>query len=100
MVKVLGTTDRVVKVMANGKAVRKMQKVPVTASMVLEVSDGRLNDLQDSLQNLEYLDNYRNNPEVYSEPEVTQSSESGEYTAPEQEAPASSEEESGESQYF
>lgn len=100
VVKVLGTTDRVVKVMANGKAVRKMQKVPVTASMVLEVSDGRLNDLQDSLQNLEYLDNYRNNPEVYSEPEVTQSSESGEYTAPEQEAPASSEEESGESQYF
>ena len=45
VVKVLGTTDRVVKVMANGKAVRKMQKVPVTASMVLEVSDGRLKRL-------------------------------------------------------
>lgn len=99
VVKVLGTTDRVVKVMANGRAVRKMQKVPVTASMVLEVSDGRLNDLQDSLQNLEYLDNYRSSQDVYNEPEPGVPGESGEYSAPLPEQ-SGSEEESGESQYF
>lgn len=60
-VKVLGTTDRVVKILANGKPIRKMQKVPVNASIVIEVSDGRLSDLQDSLTNLEYLDAYREN---------------------------------------
>ncbi|MDE5790030.1 MAG: PASTA domain-containing protein [Muribaculaceae bacterium] len=53
VVKVLGATDRVVKVLANGKPVRKMQKVPVNAMIVLEVADGRLADLRDSLQNEE-----------------------------------------------
>lgn len=50
VVKVLGASDRVIKVMANGRVVRKMQKVPVTASIVVEVSDGRLDALKDSLQ--------------------------------------------------
>lgn len=59
VVKVLGVTDRVVKVLANGRPVRKMQKIPVNASIVVEVSDGRLDALQDSLSNLEYLDAYR-----------------------------------------
>ncbi len=58
-VKVLGTTDRVVKILANGKPVHKMQKIPVNSSIVIEVSDGRLSELQDSLTNLEYLDAYR-----------------------------------------
>lgn len=53
-VKVLGVTDRVVKVLANGRPIRKMQKVPVNASIVIEVSDGRLYELSDSLTNLEY----------------------------------------------
>lgn len=53
VVKVLGATDRVVKVLANGRPVRKMQKVPVNAAIVLEVADGRLADLRDSLQNEE-----------------------------------------------
>ena len=53
VVKVLGTSDRVVKVMANGRAVRKMQKVPVNAVIVVEISDGRLGELRDSLQNEE-----------------------------------------------
>lgn len=61
IVKVLGASDRVVKILANGKPVRKMQKVPVNASIVIEVSDGRLYALQDSLSDLEYLDNYREN---------------------------------------
>lgn len=61
VVKVLGTTDRVVKVLANGKPVHKMQKISVKSSIVIEVSDGRLMDIQDSLTNLEYLDAYREN---------------------------------------
>lgn len=59
VVKVLGPTDRVVKVLANGRPVRKMQKIPVNSSIVIEVADGRLADMQDSLSNLEYLDSYR-----------------------------------------
>lgn len=58
VVKVLGTTDRVVKVMANGRPVHKMQKIPVNSTIVIEISDGRLGELQDSLTNLEYLDAY------------------------------------------
>lgn len=66
MVRVLGTTDRVVKILANGRPVRKMQKIPVNSIMVMEVADGRLNDLRDSLRNAELLELYRNNPESYS----------------------------------
>lgn len=62
MVKVLGVSDRVVKIMANGKPIRKMQKVPITSNIVMEVSDGRLNELQDSLRNAELLEMYRQNP--------------------------------------
>lgn len=69
VVKVLGTTDRVVKVTANGKPVRKMQKIPVTATIVLEVSDGRLGAVKDSLQNEELMRYYQENPEVYESPE-------------------------------
>lgn len=60
VVRVLGASDRVVKALANGRPIRKMQKVPVNASIILEVSDGRLGALQDSLSNLEYLENYQN----------------------------------------
>jgi hypothetical protein len=66
IVKVLGTTDRVVKVMANGRPIRKMQKVAVNASIVLEISDGRLSEIQDSLQNSELLRNYQENSEYYT----------------------------------
>lgn len=79
VVKVLGTTDRVVKVTANGKAVRKMQKVPVTATIVLEVSDGRLGAVKDSLQNEELMRYYQENPEVYetTEDEYTENPDGG-----------------------
>lgn len=62
MVKVMGASDRVIKILANGHPIRKMQKVPVTSSIVMEVADGRLNDLQDSLRNAELLEMYRQNP--------------------------------------
>lgn len=57
--RVLGSSDRVIKVLANGRPVRKMQKVAVNSPIVIEVSDGRLGQIQDSLSNLEYLDAYR-----------------------------------------
>lgn len=80
MVKVLGTTDRVMKIIANGRPVRKMQKVPVNSTIVIEVADGRLNDLQDSLRNAELLEYYEQNPETY-----TGSGNNGEeYNYPEQ----------------
>lgn len=51
IVYVLGDTDRVVKVLANGKQVMKQEKVPVNAQIMLEVYDGRLSQLVDSLHN-------------------------------------------------
>lgn len=43
------------KVTANGKVVKKTERVPVNARIVVEVYDGRLGELRDSLQNEEYL---------------------------------------------
>ncbi len=57
IVKVLGDNDCIVKILANGKVVKKTQKVPVNAQIVVEVYDGRLGDLRDSLQNAEYDQN-------------------------------------------
>lgn len=58
VVTVLGTDDRVVKILANGKPVRQMQKVPVNASIIIEVSDGRLDAIRDSLYEAERLNDY------------------------------------------
>lgn len=55
VVKVLGDNDCIVKITANGRVVKKTQKVPVNAKIVVEVYDGRLGELRDSLQNEEYL---------------------------------------------
>lgn len=81
IVKVLGATDRVVKVTANGKLVKKMDKIPVNASIVLEISDGRLAAVKDSLQLEEFKRNYEENPEIFvSEEPVEPVSEGGEGT--------------------
>lgn len=55
VVRVLGANDRIVKITANGVIVRNMQKVPVNARIIIEISDGRLGALRDSLSNLEQL---------------------------------------------
>lgn len=57
-VTVLGSDDRVVKILANGKPIYQMQKVPVTAQIVIEVSDGRLGAIRDSLYEAERLREY------------------------------------------
>lgn len=77
VVYVLGADDRVVKVSANGKPVKKMQKVTVNSPIVLEVSDGRLGAVRDSLQNMEYLQHYKENPELYSDESVTENPDEG-----------------------
>ncbi|MDE6558819.1 MAG: PASTA domain-containing protein [Muribaculaceae bacterium] len=55
VVKVLGDNDCIVKVLANGVPVKKMQKVPVNAAIVVQVYDGRLAEIRDSLQNEELI---------------------------------------------
>lgn len=59
VVKVLGDNDCIVKVLANGRPIKKTQKVPVNAQITVEVYDGRLTDLRDSIQNAEYDANRR-----------------------------------------
>lgn len=57
IVKVLGDNDCIVKITANGRTVKKTQRVPVSAAIIVEASDGRLGELRDSLQNEELLQN-------------------------------------------
>lgn len=85
VVKILGENDCISKIYANGKVVKKLQKVPVNAHIVMEVFDGNLEAVRDSLQN--DLDPYY----MLREP-VTQEEESPE-TYPVEE-PESSEPES------
>lgn len=54
VVRVLGENDRIVRVMANGRVVKKTQRVPLNAAIVVEVNDGRLGELRDSLENEEF----------------------------------------------
>lgn len=49
VVKILGENDCISKIFANGKVVKKMQKVPVNAAIVMEVFDGNLNTVRDSI---------------------------------------------------
>lgn len=71
VMRVLGDNDCIVKITANGRVVKKTQKVPVNAKIVVEVYDGRLGELRDSLQNEEYF-RYASEPDsIYSDyPEV------------------------------
>lgn len=55
IVRVLGANDCIVKIMANGHTIKKMEKVPVNARLTVEVQDGRMSELRDSLQNAEFL---------------------------------------------
>lgn len=66
VVKVLGDDDRIVKVTANGLVVRNRQKVPVNANIIIEVSDGRLAAIRDSLYDMERVNEI--NEERLSDP--------------------------------
>ncbi|MDE7382185.1 MAG: PASTA domain-containing protein [Muribaculaceae bacterium] len=55
VVSVLGDDDRIVKITANGRIVHNMERVPVNSKIVIEISDGRLSALRDSLYEVEQL---------------------------------------------
>lgn len=55
VVKIPGDNDRIIRVMADGKTVKKMQKVPVSSYITVEVHDGQTNRMSDSLLDEEYL---------------------------------------------
>lgn len=55
IIKVPGDNDRIIRILANGKTVSKMQKVPVTSLITIEVYDGMLNKVTDSILDEEYL---------------------------------------------
>lgn len=59
VVRVLGDNECVAKITANGSTVKKMQKVPVNARIVMQVYDGRLAEITDSLMGEEVLANIR-----------------------------------------
>lgn len=50
VVKILGENDCISKIFANGQVVKKMQKTPVNAKIVMEVFDGNLVAVRDSIQ--------------------------------------------------
>lgn len=50
-----GDNDRIIRLTANGKTISKMEKVPVTAPITVEVYDGRTNHITDSILDEEYL---------------------------------------------
>lgn len=89
VVKILGENDCISKIYANGKVVKKMQKVPVNALIVMEVFDGNLEAVRDSLwsdidpsygMTNPYPTEPETSPETYpvEEPETTEP-ESNEY---------------------
>ena len=55
VIKVPGENDRIIRLLANGKVISKMEKVPVNAMITVEVYDGRLNHYTDSVIDNEYL---------------------------------------------
>lgn len=50
VIKILGENDCISKIYANGKVVKKMQKTPINAKIVMEVFDGQLEAVKDSLR--------------------------------------------------
>lgn len=55
VVRVPGDDDRIIRVLANGRTVTKMEKVPVSALITVEAHNGMTNRLTDSLMEEEYL---------------------------------------------
>lgn len=69
VIKVPGENDRIIRLSANGKTIGKMEKVPVNALINVEVYDGQLNRVSDSLLDEEYLRYVTEvEDETYSEP--------------------------------
>lgn len=72
VVRILGENDCISKIFANGKVVKKMQKIPLNAHIVMEVFDGNLEAVRDSIRSdidPSYLsdDNYTSETPIQSE---------------------------------
>ncbi len=70
VVKILGENDCISKIFANGKVVKKMQKVPVNAAIVMEVFDGNLSSVRDSIWS-DIDPNYMGEPMMIDEQPVS-----------------------------
>lgn len=91
VIKILGENDCISKIYANGKVVKKMQKTPINAKIVMEVFDGNLDAVRDSISmdldptynmvNSEHSEENYDNGETYpvEEPVQESQSESNEY---------------------
>lgn len=55
VVKIPGDNDRIIRLIANGRTIKKMEKVPVHTPITVEVYDGQLNRYADSIMNEELL---------------------------------------------
>lgn len=55
VVKLPGDNDRIIRLLANGKTIDKMEKVPVNALITMEVYNGETHHITDSLLEEEYL---------------------------------------------
>lgn len=62
-----GTSDRVIRLVVHGKTIKKMQKVPVNAEIIMEVYDGKLRKIQDSILEEEYLQYVMEEGDPYEE---------------------------------
>lgn len=58
IVKIPGDNDRIIRLLANGKTISKMEKVPVTSMITVEVFDGMTNYFNDSIRDEEYYQQY------------------------------------------
>lgn len=100
IIKVLGENDCIVKVLSNGRTVKKGDKVPINSKIIIEVYDGRLQLLRDSLQNIElqrsgntyyynlergqegYFDPNESSSESYPEENYSSGGSGGSYSSP------------------
>ncbi len=74
VIKILGENDCISKIYANGKVVKKMQKTPINAKIVMEVFDGQLEAVKDSLRQ-DIDPDYMNDFDQPTEGETEESSE-------------------------
>lgn len=81
VIKILGENDCISKIYADGKVVKKMQKTPINARIVMEVFDGNLEAVRDSLS-LDLDPGYGTDP--YTSDDTEQPSET--YTTEETES--------------
>lgn len=56
VVKVPGDSDRVIRLIVNGRTIGKMEKVPINALITMEVYNGQLREINDSILMEEYLE--------------------------------------------